>query len=53
MPELDFGFQAEQMMKTHQALIYGLVHKAIAPRYISIGGWRQKVYKYENPMSAI
>lgn len=48
MPELDFGFQAEQMMKIHQALIYGLVHRAIASRYISTAAGGKKVYKYEN-----
>lgn len=48
MPELDFGFQAEQMMKIHQALIYGLVHRAIASRHISTAAGGKKVYKYEN-----
>ena len=48
MPELDFGFQREQMMKIHQALIYGLVHRAIAPRFISTAAGGKKVFKYEN-----
>ena len=48
MPELDFAFQAEQMMKIHQALVYGLVHKAITSRFISIAAGGKKVYKYEN-----
>lgn len=48
MPELDFGFQKDQMMKTHQALIYGLVHRAIASRHISTAAGGKKVYKYEN-----
>lgn len=48
MPELDFGFQKDQMMKIHQALIYGLVHRAIASRHISTAAGGKKVYKYEN-----
>ena len=48
MPELDFSFQEEQMMKIHQALIYGLVHRAISHRYISTAAGGKKVYKYEN-----
>lgn len=48
MPELDFAFQKEQMMKIHQALIYGLVHRAIASRHISTAAGGKKVYKYEN-----
>ena len=48
MPELDFGFQKDQMMKIHQALIYGLVHRAIAARHISTAAGGKKVFKYEN-----
>ena len=35
-------------MKIHQALIYGLVHRAIAPRFISTAAGGKKVFKYEN-----
>ena len=48
MPELDLNFQAKQMMKIHQALIYGLVYRAITARYISSAAGGKKVYKYEN-----
>ena len=48
MPELDFGFQERQMMKIHQALIYGLIHKVITYRFISTAAGGKKVYKYEN-----
>lgn len=48
MPELDFAFQEKQMMKIHQALIYGLVHRAISHRYISTAAGGKRVYKYEN-----
>ncbi len=48
MPELDFKFQEEQMMKAHQALIYGLVHKCIAHKHLSTAAGGKKVYKYEN-----
>jgi len=48
MPELDFGFQAEQMMNIHQALIYGLVHRCITLRNISNESTNKKVFKFEN-----
>lgn len=47
MPELDFGFQERQMMNIHQALIYGLVHKAITYRPYSLVVGCKKVYKYQ------
>ncbi len=48
MPELDFDFQAEQMMRIHQALIYGLVHRSISLRNISNESAGKKVFKFEN-----
>jgi hypothetical protein len=49
MPELDFKFQAQQIMKIHQAMIYGLVYNAITYRnYSNTSGAEKKVYKYEN-----
>jgi hypothetical protein len=48
MPELDFAFQDAQMMKIHQALIYGLVHRTITYRTISAMAGGKKVYKYED-----
>ena len=45
MPELDFGFQREQIMRIHQALIYALVYKAILHQPDSQRGGK-KVYKY-------
>ena len=47
MPELDFEFQARQMMNIHQAMIYGLVHRAITYRPFSLAAGGKKVYKYQ------
>lgn len=48
MPEIDFDFQDKQIMRIHQALIYGLIHKAITYRSLSNAAAGKKVYKYEN-----
>ncbi len=48
MPELDFDFQNRQMMKIHQAMIYGLIHKVITYRKLSSATSGKMVYKYEN-----
>ena len=48
MPELDLGFQEKQIMRIHQALIYGLIHKAITYRSLSNVAQNKRVYKYEN-----
>ena len=48
MPELDFDFQNAQMMKIHQAMIYGLVHNAITFRKLSASAGKKRVYRYEN-----
>lgn len=47
LPELDFGFQKQQMMKIHQAMIYGLIYRAIDYRKYSLNAGRKKVFKYE------
>ena len=48
MPEIDFGFQTRQMMKVHQAMIYGLVHNMITYRKLSPASGTKRVYRYEN-----
>ncbi len=48
MPELDFDFQKKQIMRIHQALIYGLIHRAITYRNLSNAAEGKRVYKYEN-----
>lgn len=48
MPELDFGYQDEQIMRIHQALIYALIHRAITYRTLSNAASGKRVYKYEN-----
>lgn len=48
MPELDFEFQNEQIMKIHQALIYGLLYKAIRYENLSSKTNGKMIYRYEN-----
>lgn len=48
MPELDFGYQERQVMKIHQAMIYGLIFNAITFRKLSTAYGGKRVYKYEN-----
>ena len=48
LPELDFDFQAKQMLKIHKAMIYGLLHKAITFRRLSVTSGKKRVYRYEN-----
>lgn len=48
MPELDFEFQSTQTMKIHQALIYGLIYKAIVRQNLSSKTNGKMVYRYEN-----
>ena len=48
MPELDLDYQNKRMMKIHQAMIYGLVHKAIKYISYSVTNSKKKVYKFEN-----
>lgn len=48
MPELDFDFQNTQIMKIHQALIYGLLYKAIVYQNLSSKTNGKMVYRYQN-----
>ena len=48
MPEIDFDFQNRQIMKIHQAMIYGLVYDAIKYVNLSHAAAGKRVYKYEN-----
>ncbi|MBR3297630.1 MAG: hypothetical protein IKI64_00340 [Clostridia bacterium] len=48
MPELDFVYLSDQMMRIHQAMVYALVHRAIRLRKISPTASDKQVYRYEN-----
>lgn len=48
MPEIDFDFQNRQVMKIHQAMIYGLIYDAIKYVNLSNATSGKRVYKYEN-----
>ena len=48
MPELDLDYQSRRIMKIHKAMIYGLVHGAIAYRNLSAAAKGKMIYKYEN-----
>lgn len=48
MPELDFKYQDREMLKIHQAVIYGLVYDAIQYRKLSAAAGGKMVYKYQN-----
>lgn len=48
MPELDLDYQKKMVTRIHQAMIYGLLFKAITFRKISTAYAKKKVYKYEN-----
>lgn len=48
MPEIDFDFQNRQVMKIHQAMIYGLIYDAIKYVNLSNAASGKRVYKYEN-----
>ena len=48
MPEIDFDYQNKQIMRIHQALIYGLIYKAISFRNLSNSSGGKRVYKYED-----
>ena len=47
MPELDLGFQAREMMRIHEAFIYGLVHGSIQYRSLAPAASEKRIYKYE------
>ena len=49
MPEMDLDHQSNEMLRVHQAVIYGLVYKAIQHvRYSMVTEEEKKVYKYRN-----
>ena len=48
MPELDLIYQNRQMMRIHQAMIYGLVHGAIHRAKMSTVSGGKEIYKYED-----
>ncbi len=48
MPEMDFDYQEQRMMRIHRAMIYGLIHRAIQHVKLSAAAKGKKVYKYEN-----
>lgn len=51
MPELDFKYQALVIKRIHKAFIYGLVHKAIQQRALSVVANGKKVFLYRNSES--
>lgn len=48
MPELDFEHQRKEMLKIHQAMVYGLLYKAICRVPLSLQNGGKMVYKYHN-----
>ncbi|MBO5199887.1 MAG: hypothetical protein J6B93_01275 [Clostridia bacterium] len=48
MPELDFDHQKREMLKIHQAMVYGLLFKAINRVPLSLENGGKMVYKYHN-----
>lgn len=48
MPEIDLEFQKDEMVKIHQALIYGFVYENIKHRYVSSKYPDKKVFVLEN-----
>lgn len=48
MPELDFGHQEREMLRIHQAIIYGLLYNALCRVKYSLTADNKKVYKYHN-----
>ena len=48
MPELDFGHQEREMLRIHQAMIYGLIYKALRRCKLSLVADDRMVYKYQN-----
>ncbi len=47
MPEMDFGYMSEQMMKIHQSLIYALVGGSIKQKNLSINTGGKQVFRFE------
>ncbi len=48
MPALDFGYQQREMLRIHQAMIYGLLYEAIRRVKLSMVAQDKMVYKYHN-----
>lgn len=48
MPELDLGYQNRMVMTIHQAMIYGLIYRAIQHRNLSTSEVKKKIYRYED-----
>lgn len=48
MPELDFEHQNKEMLKIHQAMVYGLLYNAICHVRLSLAAGGKMVYKYQN-----
>ena len=48
MPELDLEHQSREVMKIHQAMIYGLVYGSIAKVPLSMVAKKKDVYKFLN-----
>ena len=48
MPDLDLDYQREEMMKIHQAMVYGLLYGAIVKMPLSMVANGKEVYKFLN-----
>ncbi len=48
MPEMDFDYQNSEMLRVHQAMIYGLIYNAIEHVRYSMSAADKMVYKYRN-----
>ena len=48
MPALDFGHQEREMLRIHQAMIYGLLYEALQRKKLSAAAPDKRVYKYQN-----
>lgn len=48
MPEIDFDYQAQVVRKIHKAFIYGLIHKAIQLKPLSVVANGKKIFLYKD-----
>jgi len=48
MPEIDFDYQTQVVKKIHKAFIYGLIHKAIQHKPLSVVGNGKKIFLYRD-----
>ncbi len=48
MPEIDFDYQRQVVRKIHKAFVYGLVHKAIQLKPLSVVANGKKIYLYKD-----